>query len=54
MEIKRITFIKYYNYDIEMEEDMTEDDAVETAYDLFCNEMRSPIADLAYDEVEVW
>lgn len=46
-----VTFIKYYSYDIEAD---NEDEAIDLAYDeKFYPEMRSPIADCTYDEVEV-
>lgn len=46
-----VTFIKYYSYDIEAD---NEDEAIDLAFDeKFYPEMLSPIADCTYDEVEV-
>ena len=46
-----VTFIKYYTYDIEAD---NEDEAIDLAFDEnFYPEMRHPIADYTYDEVEV-
>lgn len=46
----KICFIKYYTYCVEAE---TEDEAIEIAENEFVTEMRCPIADTTYDEVEV-
>lgn len=46
----KIYFTKYYTYYIEAE---TEDEAIEIAEGDFCADMRCPIADPTYDEVEV-
>ena len=46
-----VTFIKYYSYDIEAN---NEDEAIDIALEEnFYPEMRRPIADCTYDEVEV-
>lgn len=45
-----ITFIKYYTYEVEAD---NEDEAIDEAEELFSSEMRRPIADCTYDEVEV-
>jgi hypothetical protein len=46
----RVCFIKYYTYEIEAD---NEDEAIDIAEDeRFYPEMRSPIADCTYDEVE--
>ena len=46
----KIYFTKYYTYYVEAE---TEDEAIEIAEEDFCADMRCPIADTTYDEVEV-
>lgn len=45
-----VTFIKYYSYDIEAD---NEDEAIDIAEEDFRADMRCPIADCTYDEVEV-
>ncbi len=45
----RIYFTKYYTYYVEAE---NEDEAIEIAEEDFRMDMRSPIADTTYDEVE--
>lgn len=45
-----VTFIKYYYYDVEATD---EDDAVNVAEAEFRDDMRSPIADTVWDDVEV-
>ena len=46
-----VTFIKYYNYDIEAN---NEDEAIDIAFEEgFYRDTHSPIADYTYDEVEV-
>ena len=46
----RVYFTKYYTYYVEAE---NEDEAIEIAENDFRADMRSPIADCTYDEVEV-
>ena len=60
MAIIRVTFSCYYDYDVEVDNELyeedpeaAEDEAIEKAYDEFCAMRRTPIADLTYDEVEV-
>lgn len=45
-----VTFTQYSSYEVEAD---NEDDAVAVAEDLFDGEMRSPVANTFYDEVEV-
>lgn len=45
-----VTFTQYFSYEVEAD---NEDDAVAVAEDLFDGEMRSPVANTLYDEVEV-
>lgn len=45
----RVTFVKYYNYYVEAE---NEDEAIEIAEEKFETDKRRPIADITYDEVE--
>lgn len=45
-----VTFIKYYTYYVEAE---NEDSAIDIAEEDFASDMRSPIADTTYDRVEV-
>lgn len=45
----RVDFTKYYSYYVEAE---NEDEAIEIAEEDFRAEMRIPIADTTYDEVE--
>lgn len=56
----RVTFTCYYDYDIEVDDEiyeefpnLAEDEAIKKAYDQFCAMRRTPIADTSYDEVEV-
>lgn len=46
---------KFFHYEIEVPDDSEEsqDFAANTAEDFFREEMRSPIADTTYDEIEV-
>ena len=46
----KVTFIKYYTYYVEAD---NEDEAINIAGDDFCADMRSPIADCTYEDVEV-
>lgn len=46
----KICFIKYHTYCVEAE---TEDEAIKIAEREFFTDMRCPIADTTYDEVEV-
>lgn len=50
MEEYEVTFIKYYTYHVEAE---NEDEAIDIAEEDFRADMRSPIADTTYDNVEV-
>lgn len=45
----RVTFVKYYNYYVEAD---NEDIAIDIAEEDFRADMRCPIADTTYDEVE--
>lgn len=46
-----VTFIKYYTYEVEAD---NEDEAIDLAFEEnFYRDMHSPIADCTYDEVEV-
>jgi hypothetical protein len=60
MAIIRVTFSCYYDYDVEVDNELyeedpeaAEDEAIEKAYDKFCAMRRTPVADCTYDEVEV-
>ena len=60
MAIIRVTFTSYYDYDVEVDNeiyeedpDRAEDEAIGKAYDQFCAMRRTPIADTSYDAVEV-
>lgn len=60
MAIIRVTFSCYYDYDIEVDNELyeedpvaAEDEAITKAYDEFCAMRRYPVADTSYDEVEV-
>jgi hypothetical protein len=46
----RVTFTQYYEYEVEAE---TDDEAEEIAFEDFEAAMRSPIARLYYDDVEI-
>ena len=46
----KICFIQYYSYEVEAED---EDVAFEEAHEVFCSDMRDPIARTYYDEVEI-
>lgn len=46
-----VTFTQYSSYEVEAD---NEDDAVAVAEDLFETEMRDPIANTFYDEVDVY
>lgn len=60
MAIAHVTFIKYYNYEIEVDDTLYDEDIFE-AEEMAINEamgqfealQRCPIADLTYDEVEI-
>lgn len=45
-----VYFTKYYHYVVEADD---EDEAFDFAYEDFVSEMRIPIADTSYDEVEI-
>ena len=53
--IARVTFVKYYEYEVEMPDNSfeSEDKAIEEAYSDFRSEMCRPVADTTYDEVTV-
>lgn len=60
MAIIRVTFSCYYDYDVEVDNELyeedpeaAEEDAIAKAYDEFCEMRREPVADTTYDEVEV-
>lgn len=52
-----VTFIKYHTYEIEISDEIYESgngwDAIEIAEEKFKSDMRSSIADISYDDVEV-
>lgn len=52
-----VTFIKYHTYEIEISDEIYESgngwDAIEIAEEKFKSDMRSPIADISYDDVEI-
>lgn len=45
-----VTFVKYHDYEIEAKD---EKEAFDKAYREYCSDMRSPIADTTYDDMEV-
>lgn len=56
----RVTFTCYYDYDIKVDDEvyeefpgLAENNAIERAYDQFCEMRRTPIADTSYDKMEV-
>lgn len=60
MALAHVTFIRYYQYEIEVDDDLYEDNpceaeekAIKEAEEEFCRLQRRPIADLTYDEAEV-
>lgn len=50
MPLYDVTFTQYHTYTVEAE---NENEAENLAYKEFASDMRSPIADTSYDEVEV-
>ena len=46
----KVWFTQYYSYEVEAED---EDTAIDLAYEDFETEMRRPIANTCYDEVEI-
>lgn len=52
-----VTFIKYHTYEIEISDEIYNSgngwDAIEIAEEKFKSDMRSPIADISYDDVEI-
>lgn len=52
-----VTFIKYHTYEIEISDEIYNSgngwDAIEIAEEKFKSDMRSPIADTSYDDVEI-
>lgn len=60
MALAHVTFTCYYNYEVEIDDNLYDEDpeaaekqAVEDAYEEYEALKRSPIADTTYDEVEV-
>ena len=60
MALAHVTFIRYYNYEVEIDNDLYDEDpwaaeeqAIEDAREQYEVLKRCPIADLTYDEVEV-
>ena len=60
MAIAHVTFTKYYNYEIEVDDTLYNEDifkaeetAINEAMEQFETLQRCPIADLTYDEVEI-
>lgn len=60
MAIIRVIFYCSYDYDIAVDDEvyeefpgLAENDAIERAYDQFCEMRRTPIADTSYDKMEV-
>lgn len=60
MTTARVTFVRYYTYEVEVDDevyeediDQAEDEALDQAYDCFKTEQYRPIADIDYDEVEI-
>lgn len=52
-----VTFIKYHTYEVEISDETYNNgngwDAIKIAIEKFKSGMRSPIADISYDDVEV-
>lgn len=46
-----VVFTKYFSYYVEAED---ADDAIDVAEEIFRTEMRTPIADTTYDEVDTY
>lgn len=46
----KVTFTQYYTYEVTAE---NEEEAFDSAYEDFVSDMRSPIANTCYDDVEV-
>ena len=60
MAIAHVTFTCYYNYEVEIDDtlynedpDAAEEQAIEDAYEQYEALRRYPVADTTYDEVEV-
>ena len=60
MALAHVTFIRYYNYEVEIDNDLYDEDpwaaeeqAIEDAYEQYEVLKRCPVADLTYDKVEV-
>lgn len=58
--IAHITFTQYFDYDVEMDEELykqdpfeAEEKAIAEAYEDYCAMKRTPIADTTYDAVEI-
>ena len=52
-----VTFIKYHTYEIEISDEIYNSgkgwEAIKIAEEKFKSDMRSPIADISYDDVEI-
>lgn len=60
MAIAHVTFTCYYNYEVEIDDELydkdpeaAEEQAIEDAYEQYETLKRYPVADVTYDEVEV-
>ena len=60
MAIAHVTFICYYDYEVEIDDDLydkdpyaAEEQAIEDAFEQYETLKQQPIADLSYDKVEV-
>ena len=50
MSLYNVTYTQYYSYTVEAD---SEDEAESLAYDMFETDMRCPVANTFYDEVEI-
>lgn len=60
MAIAHVTFTRYYNYEVKIDDNLYDEDpwaaeeqAIENAYEQYEAVKRYPVADVTYDEVEV-
>ncbi len=60
MAIAHVTFTCYYSYEVEIDDELYDEDpwaaeeqAIEDAHEQYSAVKRCPVADTAYDEVEV-
>lgn len=60
MATARVTFVQYFTYDVELDEELYEENpfeaeekAIAAAYEDYCELKRTPIADTTYDDVEI-